>query len=303
MDAFGAVSLKPRSMNRFLYAEGNPWSMVDPSGHGSYYEGEGCGPGGIYCGSTGTQQKAKTNAAKVAKTGNPHHHDSPNGPGPQGTPAGTPTAGTEVTGTCTGSACAPPSGSGGTDGPGTAGGDHGTPPSQNDMWNAYVSCATGASHMSSMIMCMEGQLHSSYWAVVAFGRNYDGKFDGLPAWATAVEIVAAIEAGRVGYLGAVADMAAGELSAKDAQILIENGTRVGSGTKEDLYHLVPQGEIPEIGAKATVTTLVGGDNVSRFLVQMPVDGGRVEWIVDMDGNITHETFIDGGTINGIPNKP
>ena len=83
----------PRSMNRFLYAEGNPWSMVDPSGHGAYYEGEGCGAGSMYCGSTGFDQNAHNNASQVASTGNSHAHDQPHGPA--WTPLATPTTETD----------------------------------------------------------------------------------------------------------------------------------------------------------------------------------------------------------------
>ncbi len=63
-------------MNRFLYAEGNPWTIVDPSGHASYYEGGGCGPGGKYCGSTGNDQQAKKSVKTVlakAHTDYIHH--------------------------------------------------------------------------------------------------------------------------------------------------------------------------------------------------------------------------------------
>ena len=80
-------------MNRFLYAEGNPWSMVDPSGHGAYYEGEGCGAGSMYCGSTGFDQNAHNNASQVASTGNSHAHDQPHGPA--WTPLATPTTETD----------------------------------------------------------------------------------------------------------------------------------------------------------------------------------------------------------------
>ena len=48
---------------------------------------------------------------------------------------------------------------------------------------------------------------------------------------------------------------------------------------------------------------VGGDEVERLLVQAPgeVNGvaGRLEWIVD-GGNLTHQMFVRGGTIIGIP---
>lgn len=53
--------------------------------------------------------------------------------------------------------------------------------------------------------------------------------------------------------------------------------------------------------------VVGGDGVERTLIQAPgqVNGltGRFEWIVDDLGNLTHQKFIKGGSINGVPNTP
>ena len=76
-------------MNRFLYAEGNPWSMVDPSGHASFYEGEGCGPGGKYCGSHGNDQNFHKNIKQVvAKAHNDYvHHPKVRMYDPQSTPS------------------------------------------------------------------------------------------------------------------------------------------------------------------------------------------------------------------------
>jgi hypothetical protein len=31
--------------------------------------------------------------------------------------------------------------------------------------------------------------------------------------------------------------------------------------------------------------------------------GRFEWIVDTSGNLTHQWFVKGGSINGIPIVP
>lgn len=43
------------------------------------------------------------------------------------------------------------------------------------------------------------------------------------------------------------------------------------------------------------------------LIQLPgeVNGvaGRFEYIVDKDGQLVHEMFVRGGSINGIPIKP
>ena len=67
MDSVAGKSADPASMNRFLYAEGDPTTLVEPTGHNAYYEGEGCGPNGIYCGGTaGSGGQASDSAKTVA---------------------------------------------------------------------------------------------------------------------------------------------------------------------------------------------------------------------------------------------
>lgn len=60
-------------------------------------------------------------------------------------------------------------------------------------------------------------------------------------------------------------------------------------------------------AQGSVFSIVGNDGVQRTLVQMPgeVNGlaGRFEWIVDDVGNLTHQWFVKGGSINGTPVQP
>lgn len=63
----------------------------------------------------------------------------------------------------------------------------------------------------------------------------------------------------------------------------------------------------DIAESGSVFRITGGDGVQRTLVQMPgvVDdiAGRFEWIVDDFGNISHQSFVKGGSINGIPITP
>ncbi|WP_157110496.1 hypothetical protein [Nocardia anaemiae] len=91
-----------------------------------------------------------------------------------------------------------------------------------------------------------------------------------------------------------------------AQEIIKNADRTGSGLKSDPWHRSASFPIDEIGTKGTVSEIVGGDGVTRTLVQMPgeVNGvpGRFEWIIDGD-KVTHQMFVRNGTINGIPIKP
>jgi hypothetical protein len=94
-------------------------------------------------------------------------------------------------------------------------------------------------------------------------------------------------------------------SPAEAQEMIKNATPVGSARKTDALHRAPNFMVDDIAEKGTVYKLVGGDGISRVLVQMPgeVNGkaGRFEWILEGD-KLTHSYFVQGGTMNGIPNK-
>ncbi|GAB2518025.1 hypothetical protein [Nocardia heshunensis] len=93
---------------------------------------------------------------------------------------------------------------------------------------------------------------------------------------------------------------------QEAQQIISNADRTGSGLKSDSWHRSASFPIDEIGSNSTVYEITGGDGVVRTLVQMPgeVNGvtGRFEWIIDGD-KITHQMFVRNGTINGVPIKP
>jgi hypothetical protein len=94
----------------------------------------------------------------------------------------------------------------------------------------------------------------------------------------------------------------------DSLNAIANGDRVGSALQRDVFHLAPAwadtGDIAVYGQEFSVT---GADGVTRTLVQSPasVNGvaGRFEWIINPDETISHEFFVAGGGINGVPIKP
>ncbi|WP_327114388.1 hypothetical protein OHB12_34355 [Nocardia sp. NBC_01730] len=94
---------------------------------------------------------------------------------------------------------------------------------------------------------------------------------------------------------------------QEAQEIIRNADRTGSGLKPDVFHRSASFPVDDIGKKGTVTELVGGDGRAVTLVQMPgeVNGapGRFEWIIDDGGKVVHQLFVRNGTINGIPTKP
>ena len=84
--------------------------------------------------------------------------------------------------------------------------------------------------------------------------------------------------------------------------------RVGSGLKDDPLHRATSWLVDDPATRQF--TITGGDGVQRTLYQLPgeVNGktGVFEWIVDNSGAdsvITHQRFIPGGQVNGLPNQP
>ncbi len=102
------------------------------------------------------------------------------------------------------------------------------------------------------------------------------------------------------------DAAAKVRSAEEAGDIIRSAERTGSALKTDAYHLAPDWVVDDIADNGTVFQIIGGDGVPATLVQMPgeVNGvaGRYEWIVQGDV-VTHQRFVPGGSINGVPNQP
>ena len=87
---------------------------------------------------------------------------------------------------------------------------------------------------------------------------------------------------------------------------IRSATLGGSALKSDPWHRSGAWVVDDIADRGVVFQIVGGDGVQRMLVQMPgsVNGieGRFEWILDGD-RITHQMFVRGGGITGVPIKP
>jgi predicted lipoprotein with Yx(FWY)xxD motif len=110
------------------------------------------------------------------------------------------------------------------------------------------------------------------------------------------------------------ETASGDLFAADTAVsdgslnAIANGDRIGSGLKADPFHSAPTWAEPgDIAANGQQFSITGADGVSRTLVQSPasVNGisGRFEWIINPDGTISHQLFVPGGGLNGVPIQP
>ena len=93
---------------------------------------------------------------------------------------------------------------------------------------------------------------------------------------------------------------------QQAAQLIRDATPVGSALKADKWHRAAVWAVDDVAANGTVFKIVGGDDVTRTLIQVPggMEGvvGRFEWILE-GSNLTHAMFVKGGTINGIPIRP
>ncbi|NNS08996.1 VENN motif pre-toxin domain-containing protein [Erwinia sp. JH02] len=94
------------------------------------------------------------------------------------------------------------------------------------------------------------------------------------------------------------------LSQTAEKILTYN--RTGSGLKADPSHRSSSFLSKEQLEAGKVFTIVGGDGIKRTLLQAngSFNGGNgiFEYIVDPSGSITHQRFISGGVINGMPNQ-
>lgn len=91
-----------------------------------------------------------------------------------------------------------------------------------------------------------------------------------------------------------------------AQQEIEGANAVGSALKGDPFHVAPSfvtGDIAGSGQVFTISGASGPANLTQMLGEVNAVAGRFEWIVDSSGNLTHQLFVPGGVINGVPIVP
>ena len=135
-------------------------------------------------------------------------------------------------------------------------------------------------------------------------------------------LVGAVGGALGGALGLVGRAAAGaapvvEGVASDARLFelykaelaaqeIEGAQAVGSALKSDPFHRAASFAVGDISAGGRVFTIggrTGSANLTQVLGELNGTAGRFEWIVDAQGNLTHQMFVRGGGITGIPIVP
>ena len=112
--------------------------------------------------------------------------------------------------------------------------------------------------------------------------------------------------GSSGAIDEAANTARSLPTPAEAADLLRAARPTGSALKSDAAHRAGDWVIDDVAQSGSVFELVGGDGVSRTLVQLPGEmngvAGRFEWIIEGQ-DLTHQLFVRGGTINGIPIKP
>jgi RHS repeat-associated protein len=121
---------------------------------------------------------------------------------------------------------------------------------------------------------------------------------------TAGSVTGAVAVSVATY-GVAAEAQAARIGA-DGRALM-NAEPVGAALKPDVFHRAATFARNEAGRVGTHFRVRGGDGVTRTLTQVAgeVNGtaGRFEYIVDRAGKLTHQLFVPGGRINGVPIKP
>jgi RHS repeat-associated protein len=192
-------------------------------------------------------------------------------------------------------------------------------PSWASAWHALASGYDGFRHVTaslvdlppSLVMATGEAIYNAYDQIYQDGAN-GCSFFSLGVQEDVLGAVLADESAGLMFSGEgeaelVALPESSLPSSVEAQEIVETAKPVGSALKTDAYHSAAANATGTISANGSVYRIVGGDGIERLLVQAPgeEDGvaGRYEWIVNDDGELMHQFFVKGGSINGKPMTP
>lgn len=86
-----------------------------------------------------------------------------------------------------------------------------------------------------------------------------------------------------------------------------NSTPTGNALKTDPHHRSASQMREQAAENGSHFKITGGDGETRTLTQIKGNlndkSGRYEFIVDNSGKLTHQRFVENGSINGLPNIP
>lgn len=126
-----------------------------------------------------------------------------------------------------------------------------------------------------------------------------------PVATTAIMNEVGAAAGVTGTAAGAGTAAVRSLSAEGKALA--NAQPVANALKSDVVHRSASFMRQEAAQNGTHSALVGGDGVTRTLTQISggLNGkaGRFEYIVEKSGDLTHQRFVEGGSLNGVSNKP
>lgn len=158
-------------------------------------------------------------------------------------------------------------------------------------WRCHLTCAWSN---NGNISLAAGSPEVAFWAAATVGVGEDATAAGEGQRAD----IAPVDVGSGG---------GGRVSGRSLDA-IANGDRIGSSLKTDPFHSAPAwAELGDVAANGQECSITGGDGVSRTLVQSTATvndiSGRFELIVNPDGTVSHQLFVPGGTIKGVPIRP
>ena len=183
-------------------------------------------------------------------------------------------------------------------------------PDGNDAVDAIMSFALGPFQKIGLMLGMNQHREArEYGASMQDGGQYlQANLDGIQAIGDITMAAISVASLPIGIESAAAKQAAKgaeALSAGGRALLTSNP--IGRALKGDPAHLSATFMRDEAALNGTHFAIAGGDGVTRTLTQIPGElngvAGRYEYIVDSLNNLTHQMFVRGGSINGIPIKP